>query len=40
MSRGIEEMEVELNAGGMQENAGFLIWHCENFARIKKISQS
>ena len=32
MSRGIEEMEAELNAGGMQESAGFLL--C-----IAKISQ-
>ena len=32
MSRGIEEMEVKLNAGGMQESAGFSI--C-----IAKISQ-
>ena len=39
MSSGIEEMEAELNAGGMQESAGFLLWHCENFTRIVKISQ-
>ena len=32
MSSGIEEMEVELNAGGMQEKAGFSL--C-----IAKISQ-
>ena len=32
MSSGIEEMEAELNAGGMQESAGFLL--C-----IVKISQ-
>ena len=39
MSRGIEEMEAELNVGGMQENEGFSLWHCENFVRIIKISQ-
>ena len=39
MSSGIEEMEAELNVGGMQESAGFSLWHCENFARLAKISQ-
>ena len=39
MSRGIEEMEAELNAGGIQENARFSLWHCIDFARIAKISQ-
>ena len=39
MSSGIEEMEAELNTGGMQECAGFFAMHCENFARIAKISQ-
>ena len=38
MSSGIEEMEAELNAGGMH-SVGFSLWHCENFAKIVKISQ-
>ena len=39
MSSGIEEIEAELNAGGIQESVGFWLWHCENFTRITKISQ-
>ena len=46
MSSGIEEMEAELNAGGMQECRIFAMAlrkfrkDCENFATIAKISQS
>ena len=46
MSSGIEEMEAELNAGGMQECRIFAMVlrkyrkDCENFATIAKISQS
>ena len=45
MSSGIEEMEVELNTGGMLECRIFAMAlrkfrkDCENFARIAKISQ-
>ena len=38
MSSGIEEMEAELNAGGMH-TVGFSLWHCQNFAKIAKILQ-
>ena len=46
MSNEIEEMEAELNAGGMQECRIFAMAlqkfrkDCENFATIVKISQS
>ena len=46
MSNGIEEMEAELNAGGMQGVQDFRYAlrkfrkDCENFATIAKISQS
>ena len=46
MSNGIEEMEAELNAGGMQGVQDFLYAlrkfrkDCKNFATIAKISQS
>ena len=46
MSSGIEEMEAELNAGGMEECRIFAMAlrkfrkDCENFATIAKISQS
>ena len=46
MSSGIEEMEVELNTGGMLECRIFAMAlrkfrkDCENFATIAKISQS
>ena len=43
---GVEEMEAELDAGGMQgmQNFGYALQKfrkdCENFAIIEKISQS
>ena len=46
MSSGIEEMEAELNAGGMQECRIFAMAlekfrkDCENFTTIAKFSQS
>ena len=43
MLRGIEEMEVELDAGGMQDFCYALRKFrkdCENFSTIGKISQS
>ena len=45
MSSGIEEMEAELNVGGMQVQdfrygiTKISLWNFENFARIAKISQ-
>ena len=39
MLRGIEELEAELYVGGNAVNTGFFAMHCENFARIAKISQ-
>ena len=39
MSSGIDEMEAELDVGGNAGITGFFAMHCENFARIAKISQ-
>ena len=38
MSSGTDEMKAELDAGGKQGCRIFAM-HCENFARIEKISQ-
>ena len=37
MSSGIEEMEVELNTGGMQECAGFLLCIAKICQRLQKF---
>ena len=38
MLKGIEELEAEPDARGNAGNIGFFAMHCENFARIAKIS--
>ena len=37
MSSGIEEMEAELNAGGMQESAGFSLCIAKNSQGLQKF---
>ena len=39
MSSGNDELEAELEAEAMQEASRIFAMHCENFARIAKISQ-
>ena len=39
MSSGNDEMEAELDVEAMQEASRIFAMHCENFARIAKISQ-
>ena len=39
MASGNDEMEAELDAEAMQEANMIFAMHCENFARIAKISQ-
>ena len=40
MSSGNDEMEAELDAEAMQQEANMIFaMHCENFTRIAKISQ-
>ena len=39
MSSGIDEIEAELDAGGNAGVCRIFAMHCENFARIAKISQ-
>ena len=40
MSSGIDELEAEPDAEAKQEVGRIFTMHCENFARIAKISQS